>query len=95
MNVSSDVKVVGKNGQITLGKEFAGRIVEVEQREPGVWVIRAGTFVPDSERWLHTPSVDTAIQRGLAKLKSSAPADRLDELEKVITDANQQSEGTD
>ncbi len=34
------VKVVGANGQISLGKQFAGRQVLVEEREAGVWLIR-------------------------------------------------------
>ena len=32
------VKVVGANGQITLGKQYAGRQVLVEQSEPGLWI---------------------------------------------------------
>jgi hypothetical protein len=31
------VKVVGANGQISLGKQFAGRQVLVEEKETGVW----------------------------------------------------------
>jgi len=31
----TSVKVVGANGQILLGKEFAGLLVLVEEREPG------------------------------------------------------------
>ena len=34
------VKVVGANGQLSLGKRFAGRQVLVEEREPGVWLVR-------------------------------------------------------
>ena len=36
MDTRTSVKVIGQNGQISLGKEFAGRQVLVEQREPGV-----------------------------------------------------------
>ena len=49
------VKVVGANGQISLGKQFAGRQVLVEEREPGVWMVRTATVIPDNERWLHEP----------------------------------------
>lgn len=49
------VKVVGANGQISLGKQFAGRQVLVEEQEAGVWLIRTATVVPDNERWLHAP----------------------------------------
>ena len=46
------VKLVGSNGQISLGKKFAGRQVVVEEREPGVWLVRTATVVPDNEAWL-------------------------------------------
>jgi len=40
---SPTVKVVGANGQISLGKQYAGRQVLVEEREPGVWIVRTAT----------------------------------------------------
>jgi hypothetical protein len=49
------VKVIGANGQISLGKKYAGRQVLVEQSEPGVWVVRTATVIPDNEQWLHQP----------------------------------------
>lgn len=49
------VKVIGANGQISLGKQFAGRQVLVEEQEVGVWLIRTATVIPDNERWLHEP----------------------------------------
>ena len=49
------VKVVGTNGQISLGKQYAGRQVLIEEHEPGVWLIRTATVIPDNERWAHTP----------------------------------------
>ncbi len=47
------VKVIGANGQISLGKQFAGRQVLVEEQETGVWLIRTATVIPDNERWMH------------------------------------------
>ena len=59
------IKVIGASGQISLGKEYAGRTVLVEEREPGVWYIRTARVVPDNERWL-TPEararIDKAVQ---------------------------------
>ena len=43
----TSVKVVGSNGQISLGKEFAGRQVLVEEQAPGVWLVRTALVVPD------------------------------------------------
>jgi hypothetical protein len=34
------VKQVGASGQISLGKEFAGRTALIDNTEPGVWVIK-------------------------------------------------------
>ncbi len=62
----SSVKVVGANGQISLGKQFAGRQVLVEEREPGVWMVRTATVVPDNERWLHEPQAAVDLQAAQA-----------------------------
>ncbi len=49
------VKTIGASGQISLGKEFAGRTVTVEQIEDGVWLVKAARVIPENELWLHTP----------------------------------------
>jgi hypothetical protein len=59
------VKVIGSNGQISLGKQFAGRQVLVEEREPGVWLVRTAAVVPDNERWLHQPQAREDLERAL------------------------------
>jgi len=61
----SSVKVVGSNGQISLGKEFAGRQVLVEEREPGVWLVRTAMVIPENELWLHHPQAREDLQRAL------------------------------
>jgi hypothetical protein len=61
-----EVKTVGASGQISLGKQYAGRTVTVEQVEDGVWVIKSARVIPDNELWLHEPNVakklDSAIR---------------------------------
>jgi hypothetical protein len=59
------IKVIGSNGQISLGKQFAGRQVLVEEREPGVWLVRTASVVPDNERWLHQPQARDDLERAL------------------------------
>ncbi len=80
------VKLVGSNGQISLGKEFAGRQVLVEEREPGVWVVRTAYVIPENELWLHQPKAreDLAAALGWALRnppKESDPDAVLDRLE--------------
>lgn len=69
--VKSSVKVVGLNGQISLGKEFAGKQVLVEEREPGVWMVRTALVIPENELWLHQPQVKESLQRALAHAASN------------------------
>lgn len=78
--VKSSVKVVGLNGQISLGKEFAGKQVLVEEREPGVWLVRTALVIPENELWLHQPATQAALQRAMASAQANPP--------KVTTDVD-------
>jgi hypothetical protein len=69
------VKVIGANGQISLGKQFAGRQVLVEEYEPGVWLIRTATVVPDNERWLQQPDAANDLKNALAWAQANAPVE--------------------
>lgn len=69
------VKVIGTNGQISLGKQYAGRQVLVEEPEPGVWLIRTATVIPDHERWLHAPQAAADLERALAWAQANPPTD--------------------
>lgn len=71
----NSVKVVGTNGQISLGKQFAGRQVLVEEQEAGVWLIRTATVIPDNERWLHAPAAASDLSNALAWAAQNPPND--------------------
>ena len=87
-NSAGDVKIVGANGQISLGKQFAGTTVLVEEREPGVWLVRAATVIPDNERWLHQPAAATDLRRALDWAQSHPAAEsRLEDLPKELNEA--------
>lgn len=68
------IKLVGANGQISLGKQFAGRQVLVEERESGVWLIRTATVIPDNERWLHEGKAAADMQEAMQWSVQNAPA---------------------
>ena len=79
------MKSVGSNGQISLGKEYAGRLVMIDQIEPGVWSLRLGNFVPDNERWLHTPAAKAKLDRAIAWADANPPkATDIAALEKAV-----------
>lgn len=71
------VKVVGSNGQISLGKQFAGRQVLVQEQEPGVWLVRTATVIPDNERWLHESQAAADLHRAMT-WSASHPAQDID-----------------
>lgn len=85
LSPKQQVKVIGSNGQISLGKQFAGRQVIVEEREPGVWLIQAATVIPDRELWVHQPDMQRSLKRALAAAGASNPAESdLDQIEKDL-----------
>jgi hypothetical protein len=77
------VKVVGSNGQISLGKQYAGRQVLIEEQEPGVWLVRTATVLPDNELWLQRPDAAADLQRAL-NWAAANPADDQN-IEQVLT----------
>ena len=64
------IKTVGQSGQIALGKAYAGRHVLMDELEPGVWLVKLGEFIPDSERWLHAPDVKDDLDEAIAWAES-------------------------
>lgn len=79
------VKVIGANGQVSLGKRFAGRQVLVEEQEPGVWLVRTATVVPDNERWLHQSEAAADLKSALTWAQENSPNDNnlIESLEKL------------
>ncbi len=60
------VKSIGSSGQISLGKEYAGRQVLIESPAKGVWIIRTATIIPDNESWLHETKTKAALKKAIA-----------------------------
>lgn len=72
---SAALKLVGSNGQISLGKRYAGRHVLVEETGPGVWIVRTAIVIPDNEHWLHEVSAAADLQAAMAWSASHEPTD--------------------
>jgi hypothetical protein len=80
------IKTVGKSGQISLGKQYAGQQVMVDEIEPGVWVLKVGRFVPQSEQWLYAPEVESELDQAIDWAEKNPPqASNLSDLEERIT----------
>lgn len=92
--IKSSVKVVGANGQISLGKEYSGRQVLVEEREPGVWMVRTALVIPENEMWLHQPQVNQDLQRALTYAQNNPPK-TTDDLDAFLGNINNEKQSSE
>jgi hypothetical protein len=74
------VKTIGSNGQLSLGKEFAGKMVLVDQIEEGTWIIKCGEFIPDSEKWLYNSNNLSKVEEALEWAAKNKPSSNFDAL---------------
>ncbi|MGD1097809.1 MAG: hypothetical protein ABSB35_38195 [Bryobacteraceae bacterium] len=77
------VKTIGSSGQISFGKQHAGRTVTVEEIEEGVWLVRTARIIPDNELWLHESAVKKTLDRAIEWAEKNPP--RPSDLKKLET----------
>ena len=61
--VQKKIVSVGKNGQISIGKEYAGRTLEIVFFDDGRAMLSPGRFVPDHQAIFFTPDADDKLAR--------------------------------
>ena len=49
--ISAEIKVVGKSGQISLGKSYVGKTLRLDRLEDGRIVLTAVAMVPERHLW--------------------------------------------
>jgi hypothetical protein len=69
----ADIKVVGKSGQISIGKSYAGKALRVEHRRDGTIILTAVAVVPESQLWTLEEPHRSRITRGLAWASRATP----------------------
>jgi len=69
----SEIKVVGKSGQISLGKRFAGKTLRLQRFGEGRIVLTAVALVPESQLWTLSEPHRSRIARGLAWAAKAEP----------------------
>ncbi len=80
-NNTDTIKQVGANGQISLGKEYAGKQVQVSKLSDGSLIIKTGRFIPDNERWLYEGD---NLQRLEKALEWSTTHERQNNFEEIM-----------
>lgn len=78
----TEIKVVGKSGQISLGKSYAGKTLRVERHEDGSILLTAVAMVPESQLWTLEEPHRSRIARGLAWAARTEP--RVTEIDALL-----------
>jgi hypothetical protein len=68
-----ETKVVGRSGQISLGKSYAGKTFRLERFKDGRLVLTAVVLVPESQLWTLAEPHRSRIERGLAWAAKARP----------------------
>src|SRR5712692_3208830 len=68
-----EIKVVGRSGQISLGKRYAGKTLRLERFSEGRIVLTAVALVPESQLWRLSEPDRSRIARGLAWAAKTEP----------------------
>jgi len=69
------IKIVGKSGQISLGKSLAGKGFVLEVLATGDILLKHSVIVPANEQWLHTPVMKKKLAKADAWMNSNAAAE--------------------
>jgi len=78
-----DIKKVSSKSQLTLPKEFAGKLVSIEKMSESVLQIKTGRFIPDSEMIFHSEKYKKRLKKFDKWMDEHTPEEsNLDELMK-------------
>ena len=69
------LKMVGNSGQLSLGKQFAGRYFDVEVQEDGSILLKPMRVIPEADAWLYTPDMHQRLQDADAWMEANPPAE--------------------
>ncbi|MDD5388095.1 MAG: hypothetical protein PHD37_02030 [Gallionellaceae bacterium] len=69
------LKMVGSSGQLSLGKQFAGRYFEMEAQEDGAILLKPMRVIPEAEAWLYTPEMRDRLARAEAWMAANPPSE--------------------
>jgi hypothetical protein len=72
---ATEIKRVGRSGQISLGKRYAGKTLRLERFKDGRIVLTAVAMVPENQLWTLAEPDRSRIERGLDWAAKTHPAE--------------------
>jgi hypothetical protein len=81
---TSIIKRVGTNGQISLGKEYAGKQIQISKLNKETLIIKSGSFIPDDEKWLYSKQNIATLRKAIQWAETNKRKDNFDEIKAAI-----------
>ncbi|CAF4039321.1 unnamed protein product [Rotaria magnacalcarata] len=75
-----NIKIVSTNGQISIGKKYAGSQVQIIEQDNDTLLIKRGKFIPNNERWLYEGDNLQKFRKALKEAKNRKPQDNFEEM---------------
>lgn len=69
------LKMVGASGQLSLGKQYAGRYFEMEIQEDGGILLKPMRVIPEADAWLYTAQMRDRLAQADAWMASNPPSE--------------------
>ena len=74
------IKVVAQNGQITLGRKFAGKQIQIFEEDENTVVIKTVVAIPESELWLYSGDNMARLNKSIEWAESNPRRDNFEEI---------------
>ena len=87
-----EIKRVGRSGQISLGKGYAGKTLRLERFKDGRIVLTAVRMVPESQIWTLAVPDRSRIEQGLAWAAGTKPSET--DLDTLLTRQGKRARNT-
>ncbi len=78
------IKQVGLNGQVCIGKEYAGKQIQISKLSDGTLVIKPGKFIPDNEQWLYAGQNLVKLDKAIKWVEGNKRRDNFEEIAKLV-----------
>ncbi|MFP3012158.1 MAG: hypothetical protein ACEY3D_04195 [Rickettsia sp.] len=78
------IKYVGNNGQISLGKKYAGKQIQVLTLSDGTIIIKPGKFIPDNEMWLYKNNNNEVLDKAIKWVEKNKRRENFDEIIDIL-----------
>jgi hypothetical protein len=78
--MANPIRVVAANGQISLGKKFAGMQMQIFQQDDNTFILKSVLVIPENELWLYKADNINKINKSIEWIESNPRRDNFDEI---------------